>query len=216
MAEQRDVGLRVKRLCRLLNVTKSSYYYWRSQAEKRKLSAKEESALLIKIRKAFHDSQQTYGSPRVWRQLLREGVSCSRKQVAKIMHKNRLISVHYRRKRKFITTTDSSGTKAPTPNLLQRDFSTTDVNQKWVGDVTFILTGEGWLYLASVIDLFSRRIVGWALGTKNDARLTCAAFKMAVLRRQNPKHSFITATAVRTTLAEVSETFCKRATSGPA
>ena len=187
MSEHIAVGLNVMELCNLVNVARSSYYHWQLQSEKRYFSAKEESELLIKIRKVFYDSKQTYGSPRVWRQLLRDGVSCSRRQVATLMRKNRLISVHFKRKRKFVVTTDSSKTKVPAPNLLKQNFSATAPNQKWVGDVTYIRTGEGWLYLANVMDLFSRKIVGYALGKRNDAMLTCAAFKMAVFRRQKPE-----------------------------
>ena len=153
----------------------------------RELSAKEEKALFYKIRQVFIESRKAYGVPRVWRRLVRDGVSCSRRQVGKIMGKNQLISVHCR-KRLFVVTTDSTKTKAPADNLLQRNFKAKSANEKWVGDVTFVRTGEGWLYLANVIDLFSRKVVGYALGTRNNAELACGAFKMAVARRKEPKH----------------------------
>ena len=181
-----NAGLSTRELCDLLNVSWSSYYHWHGQAARRGLSAAEESKLLIKIKQIFYDSQQTYGSPRVWRQLLKDGVACSRRQVARIMRNNGLISVHFKRKRKFVTTTDSGATSAPAPNLLKQDFGTTAPNQKWVGDVTYVRTAAGWAYLANVMDLFSRKIVGYAIGARNNAQLTCAAFKMAVLRRQQP------------------------------
>ena len=181
-----NLGLSTHELCDLLQVSRSSYYQWHGQAAKRELTATQESRLLIKIKTIFYDSQQTYGSPRVWRQLLRDGVACSRRLVARIMRQNGLISVHFKKKRRFVTTTDSSTTTAPAPNLLKQDFETTGPNEKWVGDVTYIRTAEGWAYLANVIDLFSRKIVGYAIGARNNAQLTCAAFKMAVLRRQQP------------------------------
>lgn len=188
MAEHQNCELEVKCLCILVNVSRSSYYHWCSALEERKLSAKAEQSLYLKIKQVFVKSQETYGVPRVWRQLLRQGVSCSRRQVGYIMRKNKLISVHARRKKRFVVTTDSKNTKAPAPNVLARDFSAKTVNEKWVGDVTFIRTPEGWLYLAIILDLFSRKVVGYALGRRNDAKLACDAFKMAVARRQQPKH----------------------------
>jgi transposase InsO family protein len=188
VAEHRGIDLNIEKLCQLVGVSKSSYYHWCSALEQRKLSAKEERNLFLRINKAFIKSRKSYGVPRVWRQLLREGVSCSRRQVGYIMRKNKLISVHCRRKRKFVITTNSSGTHAPAANLLNRKFFAKEPNEKWVGDVTFIRTDEGWLYLATIIDLFSRRVVGYALGEHNDAELACAAFKMAIARRGQPKH----------------------------
>jgi len=104
------------------------------------------------------------------------------------MRKNKLISVYVRKKKKFVSTTDSSKTKAPAENILNRDFSAKAPNEKWVGDVTYIYTPEGWLYFANVIDLFSRKVVGYALSRNNDADLACSAFKMAIARRKQPKH----------------------------
>ena len=104
------------------------------------------------------------------------------------LRKNGLISVYAKRRRRFVATTDSSKTTAPADNLLARNFTAKAVNEKWVGDVTFIWTPECWLYLAIVIDLFSRKVVGYAIGRNNDAQLACAAFKMAVARRRQPKH----------------------------
>lgn len=177
----------MKRLCRLVNVSRSSYYHWSSELEQKILSVEAEKELYLKINQIFIGSQKTYGAPRVWRQLLRNGISCSLRQVGKIMRKNQLISVHTKRKKKFIVTTDSSKNKAPAENLLARDFSAKVINEKWVGDVTFIWTPEGWLYLAIILDLFSRKVVGYALGRNNDAKLACASFKMAIARRKQPR-----------------------------
>jgi len=187
VAEHQRCGLSVLRLCELVNVSRSSYYHWCSAAEQRRLSEEAERALFQKIKRVFFDSQETYGVPRVWRQLLRQGVSCSRRQVGYIMRNNKLISVHARRKKRFVVTTDSTDTNVPASNLLARDFSAKEMNEKWVGDVTFIWTSEGWLYLAVILDLFSRKVVGYALSAKNDAVFACNAFKMALARRGYPK-----------------------------
>ncbi len=113
-------------------------------------------------------------------------------------------------KKHFVVTTDSANTKAPAANLLARDYSAKTMNEKWVGDVTFIRTPEGWLYLAIILDLFSRKVVGYALGRRNDAKLACDAFRMAVARRKQPKHliyhsergSVYASTAFKNLLAE--------------
>ncbi len=103
------------------------------------------------------------------------------------MKKSRFFSVHCKAKRKVIITTDSRGNKAIAENLLNRDFKASVPNEKWVGDITFIWTDEGWLYLATVIDLFSRKIVGYAMSSNIDAELACRAFKVALMRRKNIK-----------------------------
>ena len=180
--------LEVDKLCKLVNISRSSYYHWCSALKERKLDAKSEKELFLKIQKIFIESRKTYGVPRVWRKLLRNGISCSRRQVGEIMRKNKLISVYVRRRKKFVITTDSSKTKLHADNVLARDFSAKAINEKWVGDVTFVSTPEGWLYLAVIIDLFSRKVVGYALGRRNDAKLACDAFKMATIRRKQPKH----------------------------
>lgn len=180
--------LTVNSLCELVEVNRSSYYHWSKSLEKRNLSIEEERLLYLKIVSVFTGSRNTYGALRVWKMLLRNGVSCSRGQVSKIMAKNRLISVYTKKRKSFIATTDSSKTVAPAENILNRNFSAKSINEKWVGDVTFIRTPEGWLYLAIIIDLFSRKVVGYALGRRNDAKLACDAFIMAVARRKQPMH----------------------------
>lgn len=114
-------------------------------------------------------------------------VSCSVKQVRRIMKKKGLFSVHCRKKRKVIGTTDSRGNLNIAENLLQQNFTASAPNQKWVGDITYIWTDERWLYLATVMDLYSRRIVGYAMGSYIDAKLACDAFRMALMRRPQAK-----------------------------
>lgn len=114
----------------------------------------------------------------------RQGVAvCSVKQIRQIMKKKGLFSVHCRKKRRVIGTTDSRANLNIAENLLKRDFTATAPNQKWVGDIIYILTDERWLYLATVMDLYSRKIVGYAMGSYIDAKLAVDAFKMALLRR---------------------------------
>jgi len=187
VAEHSGGIVSVNRLRDLVKISRSSYHRWCASANKRKLDSEEEAQLTVLVKRSFYESRETYGVPRVWRDLLRQGVSCSRRQIGGIMRKNKLISVYVRKKKKFVVTTDSAKTKKPAPNLLKRNFQAKSVNEKWVGDVTYILTDEGWLYLAVVLDLFSRKVIGYALGARNDARLACAAHKMAVLRRGSPQ-----------------------------
>lgn len=187
VAEHTGGILTVNQLRSLVKVSSTSYHRWCASANKRKLDIKEEQALTVLVKKSFYESRETYGVPRVWRELLRQGYSCSRRQIGQIMRKNRLISVYVRKKKKFVVTTNSAKTSQAAPNLLNRDFKAKSVNEKWVGDVTYILTEEGWLYLAIVLDLFSRKAVGYALGVRNDAELACKAFQMAVIRRGSPQ-----------------------------
>ena len=141
-------------------------------------------ALVTEIQTAHQASRQTYGSPRIHAVLRRKGVVCGRKRVARLM---RIHGISARRRRKCypVTTQRQLGAIAA-PNWLNQEFSATAPNQKWVTDITYIDTAEGWLYLASVLDLYSRMVVGWAMGEHIDTTLVEAAWKMAVLRRNPP------------------------------
>jgi len=154
----------------------------------RLVSGQEREKLAVIIAEIFVQSRKSYGAVRVHDQLVKRGITnYSVKQIRRIMREKALFSVHCRRKRKVISTTDSRGNNSIADNLLQRNFSATAVNQKWVGDITYIWTDERWLYLATVMDLFSRKIVGYAMGDHIDARLACKAFKMALMRRPQAK-----------------------------
>ena len=154
----------------------------------RKLSFEQEAKLGVIIEQIFIKSRKSYGGIRVHDQLVKKDITeYSVKQVRKIMKKLGLFSVHCRRKRKVIITTDSKGNRAIAENLLKRDFAATAPNQKWVGDITYIWTEERWLYLATVMDLYSRKIIGYAMGDHINAALACKAFKMAILRRPQAK-----------------------------
>ena len=175
-------------ICDLFDVPRSSYYARRSRLSERLVSAKQHENLAIVVAEIFVQSRKSYGAVRVHDQLIKRGIlDYSVKQIRRIMREKALFSVHCRRNRKVISTTDSRGNKSIADNLLQRNFSATAVNQKWVGDITYIWTDERWLYLATVMDLFSRKIVGYAMGDHIDARLACKAFRMALMRRPPAK-----------------------------
>lgn len=172
------------RLCALFEIQRSSYYAWKLRQPERKEKRAQITKVGIIIEQIFTKSRKSYGAIRVHDQLEKRGIrEYSVKQVRRIMRQKGLFSVHCRRKRKTICTTDSRGNKSIAENLLNRNFAATSPNQKWVGDITYIWTEERWLYLATVMDLYSRKIVGYAMGSHITAELACRAFKMALMRR---------------------------------
>jgi transposase InsO family protein len=173
----------VQRMCEVLGVTRSDYYAWQpDQVSRREL---ENRVLVEQIRVEHKLSRQTYGSPRIWVRLLGRGIACGRHRIARLMRRE---GIHppKRHKRVPITTQRQPGV-IPAPNRLNQDFSATAVNTKWVGDITYIDTAQGWLYLAIILDLFSRKVVGWAMSEHIDTALVKTALKMALQTRQlNP------------------------------
>ena len=141
------------------------------------------SALISAIQTIFETSHHTYGSPRIHAELKAHGVRCSRQQVARLMRQAGLSAITPRRR---VQTTQSDGRPPSARNLLQRDFRANQPNQKWLVDITAVATDEGWLNLAGVLDLFSRRIVGWAMDEHMPDELTQAALEMAILQRKPP------------------------------
>ncbi len=168
-------------LCKLLEVSRSGYYAWQQRPESARQRG--DQALLGTIREIHRQSRGTYGSPRIHAELQARGYRCSRKRVARLMQQAELAG-YPRRKR--VRTTQADPQAAYAPDLLQRDFQAQAPNQKWVADITYIPTAEGWLYLAVVVDLFSRMVVGWALLPQMTADLVLLAVQMAVNRRQPP------------------------------
>jgi transposase InsO family protein len=169
----------VSTLCRVLQVQRSGYYAWRSREE----SAREveDKKLVVEIRAVFEEKKRRYGSPRVCHELRGRGIRVGRHRVARLMRAQRLQA---RPRRKFVCTTDSTH-GLPTPsNILDRKFDVDAPDRVWAGDVTFLPTSEGWLYLAVLLDLYSRRIVGWSMSERNDESLTLAALRMAINQRQ--------------------------------
>ena len=173
----------VLRICKMLQFSPKTYYAWR----KREKSTRElaDERLLIQIRAAFKASRETYGSPRVHAALKAAGVSVGLNRVTRLMRENGLC---VRPRRGFrCTTTVRDPAHAVAPNTLDRDFEATAPNEKWVTDVTFIPTDEGWLYLASMLDLYNREIVGWAMDDTNDQLLTKRALDMALQTHEPPE-----------------------------
>jgi len=172
----------VKRMCRVLGVRRSGYYAWR----KRRPSTREEAnqALLALIQEEYQKSRKTYGSPRVHVALRRRGVRCGRKRVARLMRLHGMVAL--KRCRYHPHTTQRQAGAVPAPNRLNQNFSASAPNQKWVSDFTYIETAEGWLYLAVVLDLFSRLVIGWEMSTKMDTELVETALRMALRGRRPP------------------------------
>jgi transposase InsO family protein len=172
----------IQRMCRVLGVQRSGYYAW----QKRKPSTREQAnqELLEMIKAEHQHSRKTYGSPRLHQALQRQGVVCGHNRVARLMSEHQIVALN---KRKYhpVTTQRQPGV-VPAPNLLKQDFSATAPNQKWVVDFTFIATAEGWLYLAVVLDLYSRRVVGWSMSQTMDTALVEGALRMALRDRRPP------------------------------
>jgi len=171
---------RIEKMCRVLGVGRSGYYAWRSRPTS--LRAELDEALLAKIEQEYQLSRGTYGSPRIHAALRNQGVQCGRKRVARLMRLHQMTG--RKRQKRHPVTTQRDANAIPAPNLLNQDFSASAPNQKWVSDITYIETEEGWLYLASILDLFSRKVVGWAMADHMQTALVEDALKMALLQRQ--------------------------------
>jgi putative transposase len=178
---QEKVAFPVAVLCRVLSVSTSGYYA--SLRRPPSLRARRDRELVDKIRRSHFASKRRYGSPRVYADLQAEGQRVGRKRVARLMREQRLVA---RVRRRFRTTTDSKHAFPVAPNLLARDFTATAPDQRWVTDITYLWTQQGWLYLAVILDLFSRRVVGWATSTNIDRHLALAALDMALVKRRPP------------------------------
>jgi putative transposase len=172
----------VKRMCHVLGVKRSGYYAWRKRTPSTREQA--DQALLGLIQAEHKGSRQTYGSPRVHVVLRRQGVVCGHNRVARLMRVNQIMALTKRKYRP--ATTQRQPGAVPAPNLLNQNFTAAAPNQKWVSDFTYIETLEGWLYLAVVLDLFSRKVIGWAMSQTMDTVLVEMALRMALLTRQPP------------------------------
>ena len=165
-------------MCRVLGVSRSGYYDWRDRPASAR--AQRHQALTEKIRYFHQASRHTYGAPRIRKDLLEEGEQIGENTVALLMQRAGVVP---KTVRKFRVTTDSRKT-VPAPNLLDRQFMTSKPNERWVSDITFIPTREGWLYLAVIIDLYSRAVIGWAMHKRMKTTLVTDALKMALMRRK--------------------------------
>lgn len=167
-------------MCRVLKVTVQGYHQWRNRSEARSERLRKEAALRTRIRIIHAESRRTYGRIRVTEELRAQGFILNEKRIGRLM---KVEGLRAKAARKFKATTDSGHTKPVAENVLNREFTATAPNQKWVGDITYIWTAEGWLYLAVIIDLFSRKVVGWSLQERMTSNLVCAALQMAVKSR---------------------------------
>jgi putative transposase len=161
-----------------MEVSTSGYYDWLDRPESQR--SRENQRLTERIRHHHQQTQEIYGSPKIHRDLVAEGETCSVNRVARLMQK---ADIKSKMARKFVITTNSKNTTQPAPDLLQRQFIVDRADKAWVSDTTFIATREGWLYLAVVLELFSRQVIGWAMSTNNDSRLVQDALTMAIWRR---------------------------------
>lgn len=173
-----NVAYSVAVMCEVLGVSRSGYYAWRSQPETAR--ERRDADLLPRVKAAFAEHQGRYGSPRVANVVGSKDAPVNVKRIARVMRENGLVA---RPKKRFIATTDSNHEDPIAPNLLQRDFTADAPNRVWTTDVTAIWTHAGWLFLAAIIDLFSRRIVGWATSTSNDQFLALEALHFAITAR---------------------------------
>ncbi len=170
------------RMCGVLEVSSSGYYDWLSRPESQR--ERENRRLTNKIVTFHLASRRIYGSPRIHEDLIEAGESCSVNRVARLM---KVHDIRSKMARKFVITTDSKNTLAPAPDLLKRRFKVKRANESWVCDTTFIGTRQGWLYLAVVLELYSRQVIGWSMGDKNTAQLVSDALMMALWRRGEVK-----------------------------
>lgn len=166
-------------MCQVLDVSTSGYYAWKQQMPSPR--ALENQKLVLQIKVIHAENHQVYGSPRIYTELADQGVCCSEKRVARLMRQHGICAKQALRRR--VRTTDSNHDLPVAPNILDRQFTATKPGQKWVGDITYIPTRQGWLYLAAIMDLYSRRIVGWAMDKTLASSLVQQALKMAVAGR---------------------------------
>jgi len=192
-------------LCRVLRVARSAYYAWARRGVSARAQADE--VLATQIAAAHARSRRTYGAPRIHAELRAQGTRCARKRVARLMRAAGLVGCHRRRRTR---TTVTEPTHVPAPNLVARDFTASAPDRLWLGDITYVPTHEGWLYLAVLLDAHSRRVVGWAMAEHLRSELAADALAMALRARRPPpglvhhtdRGSQYTAATYRTRLAD--------------
>lgn len=178
--EEHRHRFRISAMCAALGVSRSGYYEWRNRPISRR--AQENARLLGLIRDIHRESHENYGERKTWEVLRSRGESCGRHRVARLRRLDGLIAKRIRRFRQ--TYAARSNSEPAVPNLLERNFTATQPNRVWVTDITFVPTRRGWLYVAAIIDLFARRVVGWAMSQRIDQQLVLDALHMAVERRR--------------------------------
>lgn len=169
----------VRLMCRVLRVSPGGYYDWRGRPQS--IRAARHDALVVSIRAIHGEVKARYGSPRMHAELVARGSPCCVNTVARLMREHGIAA---KTRRKFRCTTDSNHAHPVAENVVNRGFEPMAANRTWTADITYIATGEGWLYLAVVEDLYSKRIVGWSMGSRIDSRLVVDALEMALAARQ--------------------------------
>lgn len=171
-------------MARVFKVSRSGYYRWCNMKDKTNQRTLQRDSIDVRVKKAFVISKGRDGSERIHQELQEQNASLNIKTIRKSLKRQGLVP---KAARLFKVTTDSNHSLPVAPNLLERNFTASKPNEKWVSDITYIQTTEGWLYLAMIIDLFSRKVIGWSMSENIDADLVCAALKMALWRRKFPK-----------------------------
>ena len=170
-------------LCGALGVSRGGFYAWLTRPRSQRSRSDEE--LTAKVRASFLASDRTYGARRVWRDMIEEGEPCGLHRIERLMRQEALRARP--RRRRLPSDTGERSTNAISPNVLDRAFEAPSANRKWVADFTYIWTAEGWLYVAAVVDLFSRRVVGWSMSAAMTAQFVTDALMMAIWRRGKPQ-----------------------------
>lgn len=179
MIETEKKAYPISLMCEVLGVCRSGYYSWKNRAPSAR--RQEYSSIIPIVQQAEKDSKGTYGARRMAKEIEAAGVSCGRSKAATVM---KLADVSAKQKKKFKVTTDSKHNLPVAPNLLEREFTVNQPDHVYVGDITYIWTQEGWLYLAVVLDLFSRQVVGWSMNQRMTRELVKDALRMAYWRRK--------------------------------
>ncbi len=169
----------IQRMCHVVGVARSGYYAWRQREGASSPKRSQQAIIDQHVAKAYHQRKGRSGAPRLTLDLRDDGMPINRKTVAASLQRQGLRA---KAARKFKATTNSRHSLPVAPNLLEQNFTASAPNQKWVGDITYLATGEGWLYLAVLIDLYSRKVVGWAMSERMTADLVCDALQMALWR----------------------------------
>ena len=165
-------------MCRALSVSPSGYYGWLSRSISQRV--KENELLLAEIRRIHVEYRQAYGTLKVWEELKMRGINCGKHRVARL---RQLHGIETKRRRRFKVTTRPKKSQEIAPNIVNRQFKTEEPNRVWLGDVTFIATRTGWLYLAVILDLYSRKVIGWSMSNLINKQLVLNALEMALARR---------------------------------
>lgn len=182
---QQQTQWAINTLCAVLQVSRSGYYDWTKRTPSQRAVTNEQ--LLKHIKTVHHQFRQAYGAVKTWKHLNDIGIACGKHRVASLRTK---AGIEAQRKRRFRVTVEHHKMPVPAPDLLQRQFMSPSPNRVWVGDMTFIRTRQGWLHLAVLLDLYSRKVVGWSFGAKADTALHQAALSMAITHRQ-PKAGLV-------------------------